>query len=230
MSAQEPERLALILASASPRRFELMRRFWPDRLLVRAPLFDEAAAAAACAPEGSALARYLPVAKLRALQAQADLPPRYVAVAADTLVCLGTRIFGKPADAAQARAQLRQLSGRTHRVLTGLAIALHEPGRTEWLQTVEETTVRFAKLDEERIAWYVSTGEPLDKAGSYGIQGAGAALVERIDGCYYNVMGLPVYRLFALLGQAARQDLFAGLTDLLPWNGIILPTGGIEDV
>ena len=147
------------------------------------------------------------------------LPPGYLALAADTLFVAGTEILGKPADAADAARHLRLLSGRTHRVLTGLHVAFHQDGRTDCLQAVEETAVNFTDLDETVINWYIRTGEPFDKAGSYGIQGAGAALIERIDGCYYNVMGLPVFRLLSLLREAAdRFTSFAGLSDLLPWT------------
>ena len=105
-------------------------------------------------------------------------------------------------------------------MLTGLSLLLvHDAAEPIMLQAVETTFVRFAPLDEQMINWYVSTGEPLDKAGAYGIQGHGAALVERIDGCYYNVMGLPVYRLMDLLRQLAGHfSSIPGLSDLLPWN------------
>jgi septum formation protein len=209
----------LILASASPRRRELMERFWPGQLQVIVPQFDEQTVVAGWNKPPDALALCLTAGKIAALQQMPGLPPRYCALAADTLVVAGTEILGKPADAADAERHLRLLSGRTHRVLTGLHVALHQDGQTDCLQAVEETAVRFAVLDEAMINWYIGTGEPFDKAGSYGIQGAGAALVERIDGCYYNVMGLPVYRLLSLLREAAdRFTSFAGLSDLLPWT------------
>ena len=208
----------LILASASPRRRELMERFWPGRLQVIVPRYDEQAVLAAGQQSPIDMALQLPAGKLAALQQQNRLPPRYCAVAADTLVVVDNTILGKPADAAEAARHLKQLSGREHSVVTGLCVALHQDGRTECLQAAEETRVRFTRLDDARIQWYVATGEPFDKAGSYGIQGAGAALVERIDGCFYNVMGLPVFRLLSLLQSAAdRFTSFAGLPDLLPW-------------
>jgi septum formation protein len=220
-SEGERQRLScrLILASASPRRRELMERFWPGQLQVIVPQFDEQTVVAGWNKPPDALALCLTAGKIAALQQMPDLPPRYCALAADTLVVAGTEILGKPADAADAERHLKLLSGRTHRVLTGLHVALHQDGITDCLQAVEETAVRFAVLDEAIINWYVGTGEPFDKAGSYGIQGAGAALVERIDGCYYNVMGLPVYRLLSLLREAAdRFSSFTGLSDLLPWT------------
>ena len=115
---------------------------------------------------------------------------------------------------------LGRLSGRTHEVRTCLSLLfVHDQAEPLMLQAVETTCVRFAPLDEQMIRWYVSTGEPLDKAGAYGIQGHGAALIERIDGCYYNVMGLPVFRLMDLLRQmAGRFTSTPGLSDLLPWN------------
>ncbi|MDW7656579.1 MAG: Maf family protein [Bacillota bacterium] len=209
----------LILASASPRRRELMERFWAGRLQVIVPQFDERIVVEGWNKSPEELAIRLTAGKIDALQAMPDLPTRYCALAADTLVVADTEILGKPVDAADAARHLRLLSGREHRVLTGLHVAFYQDGRTDCLQTVEETTVRFADLDESVINWYIRTGEPFDKAGSYGIQGAGAALVERIDGCYYNVMGLPVYRLLSLLREAAdRFTSFAGLSDLLPWS------------
>lgn len=212
--------LPVILASASPRRRELLARFWgTDRFAVLAPDYDESRVPPAISADARALADYLPAGKIRALQEQYLLPDRYCALAADTLVVLDRQILGKPADGADAARQLRCLSGRTHQVLTGICLAIHDRGQTCLLQAVEETAVRFAVLDEAMINWYVATGEPLDKAGAYGIQGHGAALVERIDGCYYNVMGLPVFRLMGLLREAADRFIsIPGLSDLLPWN------------
>jgi septum formation protein len=122
---------------------------------------------------------------------------------ADTTVVLDGEMLGKPRDDDEAAAMLRRLSGRAHEVLTGLA--LRHAGRT--VSEVAWTVVYFAQLTEEDLAWYVASGEPRDKAGAYGIQGLASRFVERIDGSYANVVGLPVALVRRLLGVAA-----AGLT------------------
>lgn len=228
-AAQEPP--VLILASGSPRRQELLDRFWAAHIpITLIPRFDESLAIEAFNSQPgqtfqsddqrtAEMAMVLSDGKIRALQQQFALPERYVAIAADTLVVRGGQVFGKPSGPGDAVSILRQLSGSTHRVVTGLSLAVHFDYESHLLRTAEQTVVRFAKLTDEQINWYVSTGEPLDKAGAYGIQGYGSALVEGIEGCYYNVMGLPVHRLMALLQEAAsRFSSFAGLSDLLPWH------------
>lgn len=118
-----------------------------------------------------------------------------IVVAADTTVVIDGEILGKPADVAEARAMVRRLSGRTHEVFTGMAVT--RGGRTA--DAVERVAVTFRALSDDEIAAYVATGEPMDKAGAYGIQGYGATIVERIDGDYFAVMGLSLVRLVALL-------------------------------
>ncbi len=213
-------RPALILASASPRRRELLERFWnPEHLSILVPDFDEKTAADLLTlPSAHELARILPAGKMAALKKQYPLPDPAVAIAADTMVVLDDHILGKPADPADAARMLRLLSGRQHEVLTGVCLSACCQGRWLDLQTVESTAVRFAALTEEQIQWYVSTGEPMDKAGAYGIQGCGAALIETISGCYYNVMGLPVHRLMVMLQQAADHfSSYSVFGHLLPW-------------
>ena len=116
-------------------------------------------------------------------------------VAADTLVWLGGEALGKPADAADAEAMLRRLSGAAHEVHTGVAVKLDELEMT----FAEKTRVFFREMSEDEIRAYVRTGEPMDKAGAYGAQGLGAAFVERIEGDFFNVMGLPLCRLVTML-------------------------------
>ncbi len=118
-------------------------------------------------------------------------------VGADTVVVTGGRVLGKPRDASEAEEMLRALSGLVHRVLTGIAVVDAASGRTE--ADVVATAVRMRPLSEDEIAAYVATGEPLGKVGGYAIQGVGALLVEEIRGCFYNVVGLPLSRLDALL-------------------------------
>lgn len=179
--------LPLVLASASPRRRHLL-----DRLGLR---FDVQPTDAdetwpAHLPAGPA-AEEVALRKAHAI----DRPDALV-LAADTVVVLDGHVLGKPADDAEAARTLRQLSGRTHEVATGLALRLGDREATAH----ELTRVTFAPLTEAEIAAYVATGSPLDKAGSYGIQDdLGALLVQRIDGDYFNVVGLPLRRLYEVL-------------------------------
>ena len=180
-------RLPLVLASASPRRRDLLARLGLT-FEVRPSDADETwPEALATGPAAEAVA----LRKARAAHA-----PGALVLAADTVVVLDGDILGKPADDAEAARTLGRLSGRTHAVTTGLALRLD--GRTA---TAHETTrVRFAALSADEITAYVATGSPRDKAGSYGIQDdLGALLVERIEGDYFNVVGLPLRRLYETL-------------------------------
>ena len=118
---------------------------------------------------------------------------------ADTVVVLDREILGKPQDAAEARAMLRRLAGRRHEVYTGLTLI--DAATRKQVQGYERSIVKIRSLKPSEIDAYVESGEPLDKAGSYGIQGFGAAIVERIEGCYFNVVGLPIVRLLALITE-----------------------------
>ncbi len=123
-----------------------------------------------------------------------------IVIAADTIVVLDNAVLGKPVDQADAVRMLTMLSGRMHRVITGLAVIDSEAGRE--LSATSVTRVWFRALDQESIFSYAASGEPLDKAGAYGIQGRGALFVDRIDGCYFNVVGLPLALLADLLSAA----------------------------
>jgi septum formation protein len=125
--------------------------------------------------------------------------PEDVVVGADTLVVLDHLVLGKPATAKQAREMLEALSGRTHVVVTGVTVAQASTGRVE--QGFERTLVEFDVLRPGVIEAYVATGEPMDKAGAYAIQGRGSVLVKGISGCYFNVVGLPLRRLSQMLAQ-----------------------------
>lgn len=120
-----------------------------------------------------------------------------VVIGADTIVVLGQKVLGKPRDPASARAMLQALSGRVHLVITGVTVRRDE----EEFTGAETTRVKFRPLRPEEISRYVESGEPMDKAGAYGIQGKGILLVERIEGCYTNVVGLPLGLLLDLLGR-----------------------------
>ncbi len=126
-------------------------------------------------------------------------------IGADTVVVLDGRILGKPADREEAALMLDSLSGREHKVITGIAIVDASTGKSRSDRVV--TSVQFAPLDRRTIERYVATGEPMDKAGAYAIQGHGALLIEGITGCYYNVVGLPLRRLAELLAEFGYDAL-----------------------
>ncbi len=183
--------MKVVLASASPRRQELLRQIGHTPV-VRPASFAESGGAASQAHE---VALHNAVGKCSAVVAEVgdSLP----VIAADTIVVIDNVILGKPQDAADAKAMLMRLAGRTHQVMTGVAVRY----RGRQLAEVCVTDVSFRRLTEAQIAAYVATGEPLDKAGAYGIQGKGAVLVEKINGCYSNVVGLPLARLQAMLDE-----------------------------
>ena len=182
----------LVLASASPRRLELLERIGLTFDVVESVAEpDGPRDADPCAHAGqSALAKALDVAAQR---------PDALVLGADTLVWIDGHPLGKPADERQAADMLRALRGRTHTVHTG--VALVGPGGPQGPAEVVcvDTVVRFRSLTDDTIRRYVATGEPLDKAGAYGIQGRGAVLVESIRGCYYNVVGLPLPKVAEML-------------------------------
>jgi len=184
----------LILASGSPRRRALLRSTGiPFRVAV--PRTEEGVEEWV----GGSPARWvqrLALAKAR----QVAERERGLVVAADTIVVCDGELLGKPASAAEAAQTLSKLSGRWHRVYTGLALVQGERHYTGY----ECTEVAFRRLSKGEIARYVSTGEPLDKAGAYAIQGRGTALVRTIRGCYTNVIGLPLPKLLAMLAQFRR--------------------------
>jgi septum formation protein len=201
-----------VLASGSPRRRELLAGLDLAFTLRPAdvdesPLAGEAAAACV---ERLALAKATTAAGLAgAAEAAGDAVE--LVLAADTLVVLDGRMLGKPRDAAEARRMLASIAGREHTVLTGVAL-LEAPGGRR-ATTVEASRVRMAPMTPAELDWYVATGEPLDKAGSYAVQGKGGLFVEAVEGNYTNVVGLPLpatHRLFAALGYDLR--LFCGLS------------------
>ena len=183
----------LCLASASPRRLALLRQVGLDPDVQPAHI-DETQN-----PEESVeqYVERMAVSKARLCPAQkADL-----VIAADTVVVLDNESLGKPGNAEEARRMLARLSHRQHRVLT--AVALYQPVSQSGLCRVVETLVWIKPLSAEEIFAYVATGEPLDKAGSYGIQGVGGFMVARIDGSYSGVVGLPLYETLAMLREFA---------------------------
>ena len=178
----------LILASQSPRRRELLGRI-TEQFLVRPTGCDESFSCADPAEH----ARQLALRKCAA--AVTESAGDDAIIAADTVVFLDGVLLEKPRSQQEARAMLGRLSGHTHTVCTGVAVAYKGVTRS----FVEQTQVTFHELSDTLIDWYVATGEPMDKAGAYGIQGKGALLVEGIRGDYFNVVGLPIAALYRLL-------------------------------
>ena len=185
--------MEVILASQSPRRKELMGLFHIP-FTVRVSDADETMPPELSPAEAVALVSRR---KAEAVPRQAD----DLVIAADTIVVLGEEILGKPKDPADARRMLRLLSGRDHQVMTGMTLLRGQQA----LVCTEITDIHFRPLSDREIDAYVRTGEPMDKAGSYGIQGGAALFAERLAGDYYNVMGLPVCRLGQLLREIAPE-------------------------
>lgn len=180
----------IVLASASPRRAEILRTVdWPFETL---PLdIDETRAA------GEDAVTYVQRLARAKAEAAARRSPGASIVGADTVVLIDEQILGKPRDDEDARDMLRTLSGRWHQVLTGVAFI--DGASAEVLVAYERTEVKFAVMSQDEIDWYVSSGEPMDKAGAYAIQGLGARFIEGIRGDYFNVVGLPVRLLYKLV-------------------------------
>lgn len=181
----------LVLASASPRRAELLRQIGLkfDVVISNAP---EDVPSGPLDP--GKLVMDLAAAKVTQV---AHSLTESVIIGADTVVVLANRILGKPASPEEAVAMLTALSGEKHRVFTGVALAEVSTGKL--VTDYEMTEVTFRSLSPAEVRAYVNTGEPLDKAGAYGIQGLGAVFVERIEGCYFNVVGLPLSKLVRML-------------------------------
>lgn len=188
----------LVLASQSPRRRELLAGLGFE-LDVRPANADETQR------PGETPAEYV----LRVARDKARAVPGDVVLGADTAVVVKGTVLGKPADPADARRMLRTLSGEAHEVLTGVCVRRNAGALGVELDTVVTTEVRFARLTSAQIEWYVSTAEPLDKAGAYALQGAGGVFVEAVEGSVSNVIGLP-------LGETLQLLRRAGLP--LPWE------------
>ena len=181
---------SIILASGSPRRKELLAAAGFDFEIITSSVdenYDASLPPIEVAPF---------LANLKAAAVASELrSTEVIVIGADTIVVLDGQIFGKPTSKGDAHQMLTQLSDRTHQVMTG--VSMIAPSKT--FSFVEVTDVVFKQLSDEEIWAYIETGEPMDKAGSYGIQGKGSALVDHIEGDYDNVVGLPITRLSALL-------------------------------
>jgi septum formation protein len=183
------EGFKIVLASSSPRRRRLMEQLGLGFTVVEPGAVREVNSGV---PEEAVLANALAKAK-DVVERKRDA----IVISADTVVVVGGEVLGKPASASEAEEMLTLLQGRTHRVMTALAVVNAASGAVE--SDVVETRVRMLPMTSEGIRAYVGTGEPMDKAGGYAIQGLGAVLVDEIEGCYNNVVGLPLSRLAMLL-------------------------------
>lgn len=189
-----------MLASASPRRAEILRNAGiPFEVL--AAQVDETRRVGELRGD---YVRRMALEKARAAAADSNAAGDCLFVGADTVVVAGGEVLGKPGSEEDARRMLRKLSGSVHEVQTGLAV-VERPGTAEGVVD-EITRVTFAALSDEEIESYIATGEPFDKAGAYGIQGIGGRYVTRIEGCYFNVMGLPLARLWSLLQEFGWKE------------------------
>lgn len=192
----------VILASSSPRRRELLTLIGLRHEVLPANV-DE-----------TLLPGEIPWAyaeRLARAKAQAVARPGFVSIGSDTIVVVDGEVLGKPADAADAKQMLQRLSGRAHVVMTAIAVAFDGKVTSD----VVKVGVTFRSLRDDEIDDYIATGEPMDKAGSYGIQGFGATIVDGVDGDYFAVMGLPVNRMIRLLESIGLEYRF-GRAELLP--------------
>lgn len=181
----------IILASNSPRRKELLALLIAV-FRVEVSDFDESTVPLTLLPADHVLYS----SRMKAMSVAKQFPDAVV-IGADTIVVLDDVIMGKPVDLDNAREMLSSLSGRTHQVYTGISVISEGIIKS----ACECTDVHFSRMTDRTIDRYVASGEPLDKAGAYGIQGYGSALIEKINGCYFNVVGLPVHQLSRILIQ-----------------------------
>lgn len=180
----------IVLASGSPRRGELLERIGVTDFVVRTPEVEESF------PEGLTPEKVVAYISREKADAAAKLcGPEEIVITADTMVFLDQARLGKPRDEAHALEMLTALQGRRHTVCTGVSVCQGLKRLTE----TESTDVFFRPATEAELRRYIATGEPMDKAGAYGVQGRGALLVERLEGDFFNVMGLPVLRLARML-------------------------------
>ena len=199
----------LVLASASPRRRELLAQAGYQFEVRPAHIPEDPLPGEDPIVYVTRLAREKAEAVFRELvnneeseKGRPDGQSSLAVLGADTTVSLDNTILGKPEDAADAARMLRLLSGRTHRVITGVAVATAEGTEV----AAEATAVRFLTLSEEEISAYVANGEPMDKAGAYAVQGRAARWIPRIEGCYFNVVGLPLALVVSMLESCKVRD------------------------
>lgn len=187
----------MILASKSPRRKEIMEKIFKN-IEVKVSEVEE------ISNKEKISEQIMDIANKKAYEIAKDNKKSYV-LAADTVVVCDNIILGKPKDKEEAKKYLKMLSGKTHEVITGYSFLNIE--KNIKILNYETTKVTFKKLDNELIKWYINQGEPLDKAGAYGIQEKGNLLVEKIEGDFYNVMGFPLSRFITDLREKLFYDL-----------------------
>ena len=190
--------MQIVLASSSPRRKELMEMLEVPDLKILPAKGEEIPPEHAGPGE---LVTALSAAKAKEVASRCD--PEDLVIGADTIVWVDGHAFGKPHSEEEAASMLRRLSGDSHEVYTGVTVSYRGQVQSEW----EKSTVRFRPLEEDEIARYIATGEPMDKAGAYGAQGKGALFVESIEGDFFNVMGLPLCRLGKMLKKQGVKIL-----------------------
>jgi septum formation protein len=190
----------VVLASSSPRRRELLNLIGIAHE-VRPANLDES-----MRPRETPRRHAERLARDKA-SAVAMRDPDLITIAADTIVVINRKVLGKPADKEEAARMLAMLSGKEHTVITAVAVSRGKKLRS----AIEEVKVKFRRLREDEIEAYIATGEPMDKAGAYGIQGYGATIVERVEGDYFAVMGLPLVRLIGLMRDVGVQYSFGSL-------------------
>ncbi len=176
----------MILASKSPRRREILSQFGFDIEIDSVDVEE-------VSDEKEVVDQLMDISRKKSQEVAKRNPDKYV-VSADTAVIIDGRVLGKPRDKEEAKSTLRELSGRAHEVITAYTLFNLSMGVTH--SHYDTTMVYFKELSDEEIEWYVATGEPMDKAGSYGIQGKGTILVEKIEGDFYNVMGFPLSKFY----------------------------------
>ncbi len=191
----------LVLASASPRRRELLLQVGLSFEVCPAHIPEDPRDDEDPIAYVTRLAREKAETVYRDLRANGNAEDALVVLGADTTVTLDNHILGKPEDAADAARMLRMLSGRSHHVVTGVAVVTASGAEV----AAEVTAVRFLSLTDDEIAAYVATGEPMDKAGAYAIQGLAARWIPRVEGCYFNVVGLPLALVNTLLEGAKAK-------------------------
>jgi septum formation protein len=192
--------LRVVLASSSPRRHDLLDLIGIEHEVIPANVDESVRGRESPAMHAERLAR-------EKAGVIAGREPQSVAIGADTIVLIDGKILGKPANSVDAGSMLRLLSGRVHTVVTAVAVARGK----KIVSGVEKVSVTFRELSDDEIDAYIATGEPMDKAGAYGIQGFGATIVERIEGDYFAVMGLPLVRLVSLLEEVGVDYRFGAV-------------------
>lgn len=193
----------IILASASPRRIELLKQIGIDFSVIPANIDESIEGYLEAGKYSVEMSRRKALAVAESLQG--EIEENIFVLGADTVVSVDGIIFGKPTDGSDALRMLKILENGWHKVTTGLTLV--KPKNMEVLSEAETTRVKMASYSEGFLSRYLSTKEPYDKAGSYAIQGYGSLMVECIEGCYFNVMGLPIYRLSQMLSRKGYEAL-----------------------